>query len=174
MFLEAKMQLQHTSIEYTSESMSLRHLPFSIKNFESQIFIWWSSMKSNYNSVTWITILQIKLGSLSLVQNVRIKDIELIALNNLWRWIINIIVSLIVFIPFITSNYSIEKSGFSRLKSILPIILYLTINVSTSDYISKFLLILRQTFTLELIIHSARKWRIIKTKSIYVEPDWSI
>lgn len=46
--------------------------------------------------------------SLCLVNKVWIKDIKFVSLNNLWRWVVVIIVSLIVFIPLISCVNTVE------------------------------------------------------------------
>lgn len=51
------------------------------------------------NSVGW---------SFCLVYKVWVENIEFIALHNLWRWIVMIIVSLIIFVPLVSSVNTVE------------------------------------------------------------------
>ena len=60
------------------------------------------------------------LNSMIYPNNERIEDIEFITLDNLWWWIINIVVCLIIFVPFVTSMYSVEETWFSWSIFILP------------------------------------------------------
>lgn len=67
MLLEAEVQLQDSSVKYTSEAMSLRHFPFSVNNLKSYILVRWPSTESDQQSIISLSLLQIELRSLSLV-----------------------------------------------------------------------------------------------------------
>ena len=59
-----------------------------------------------------------ELWSLGWVNQIWIKDIELVTLHCLWWRIIVIIVCLVVLVPIITRLDTIEVSGLSRIESI--------------------------------------------------------
>lgn len=63
------------------------------------------------NSIMW---------GLCLVHKVRVEDVEFISLHNLWRWVIVIIVSLVVFVPFISSVNAVEIFRLSRSVLVMP------------------------------------------------------
>lgn len=51
------------------------------------------------NSVVWGFYLVYKIG---------IENIKFVPLNNLWRWVVMIIVSLVIFVPFISRMNTVE------------------------------------------------------------------
>lgn len=64
-----------------------------------------------FNGVSW---------SFYLVNKVWIEDVKFISLHNLWRWIVMIIVSLVVFVPLISRVNPIEIFWFSWTIFIVP------------------------------------------------------
>lgn len=59
-------------------------------------------------------------GGFRLVNKVRIEDIKLVTLHDLWRWIIMIIVSLVVLVPLISSVNTVEIFRLSRPVFVMP------------------------------------------------------
>ena len=57
---------------------------------------------------------------LRFIHKIRIKYIELVALNNFRRWIVMVIMSLVVFIPFISSMHPIEVLRLSWSILVMP------------------------------------------------------
>lgn len=64
-----------------------------------------------FNGVSW---------SFCLVNKVWIEDVKLISLDNLWRWIVMIIVSLVVFVPLVSCVNPIEIFWFSWTIFVMP------------------------------------------------------
>lgn len=63
------------------------------------------------NSVVW---------SFCLVYKIRIENIEFVPLHNLWRWVVMIIVSLVIFVPLISSVNTVEILRFPWSVFVMP------------------------------------------------------
>lgn len=64
-----------------------------------------------FNGISW---------SFGLVNKVRIEDVEFISLHDFWGRVIMVIMSLVVFIPFITSVDAIKIFRFSWSVFVMP------------------------------------------------------
>lgn len=85
------------------------------------VFIWGPSMESYNASFRAITILLYRIGwGFRLVNKVRVEDVKLVTLHDLWRWIIMIIVGLIVLVPLISSVDTVEIFWLSRSILVMP------------------------------------------------------
>lgn len=102
-------------MELTSEAMFIGVLPFSTNNLEGDILIGRTSNETQN--------LEIRLpftgrssvgGRLGHIDEIGIEDVEFVALDNLGWWIIQVVVSLIVFIPHKTGVNAIEETRFTR------------------------------------------------------------
>ncbi len=103
--------------------MSFRHFPFSIDYLKCNIFVRRASTESNKQSIIGFSLFQIELWSLGFVNQVWIEYVELITLDNLRRWIILIVMSLVILIPFEAGKNWIEESRFPSFELILPFVL---------------------------------------------------
>lgn len=78
-------------------------------------------MKSNQARLPTAPILLNGINwSLRLVHQVWVENIEFVSLHNLWRWVIMIIVSLIVFVPLISSMNTVEVLWLPRSVLVMP------------------------------------------------------
>jgi len=55
-----------------------------------------------------------------LVYKIRIENIKFVSLHNLWRWVVMIIVSLIVFVPLVSSVNTVEILRLPRPVFVMP------------------------------------------------------
>ena len=95
------MQLQHTFIKLRPETMFFTHVPFFVDNLKREIRIWRPRFESDDNRIDLaIDILKVELGSLHLVFQFRVENVEFVALDNLWRRVVCVVVSLVVLVPF--------------------------------------------------------------------------
>uniref|UniRef100_A0A7C8YLB4 Uncharacterized protein n=1 Tax=Opuntia streptacantha TaxID=393608 RepID=A0A7C8YLB4_OPUST len=99
----------------------MRVLPLLVHNPECNILIRWPRVKPNNASLSTISIFLNEVRrSLGFVNKIRIENIELIALNNLGRRIIMVIMCLVVLVPLITGVNSIEILRLSRAILVMP------------------------------------------------------
>jgi len=151
--------------------MPLAHFPLFIDNLECNIFIRWAGIKSYHQSIWCIRRFQEVLRRFSLINQIRVENVELVALHCLWRRIVDVVVGLVVLIPFIASLNCIEEARLSWFIFIFPcIFLYgnLRVHVCALKYISELFFILSNSFSLELLIHI--EWWVIKSHGVYIEP----
>lgn len=101
-------------------------VPLFIHYPKRQVFIRWATDKSNKAGVflacrrerlatlsTIFTFYAIR-GCFGLVDQVWIKNIEFVPLNNFWRRILVVVMGLVILVPFIAHLYAIEIARFSR------------------------------------------------------------
>ncbi|KAL9405102.1 hypothetical protein Peur_002074 [Populus x canadensis] len=115
------MKPQNYPIKRALESFFMAHIPIFLHNSECNVLIRWPYMKS-YNASLPIApiILACISWSLCPVYHVWVEDIKLVSSHNLWRWIFMIVVSPVIFVPFISSVKSIDILRLSRLVLVTP------------------------------------------------------
>ena len=59
-------------------------------------------------------------GSLDLVYQIRVEDVELVPLNDLWRRVVVIIVRLVILVPLVPRVNSVEVLRFSWPVLVMP------------------------------------------------------
>ena len=70
-------------------------------------------MEPNRHCVRCPVRLEVELGSLCFVSEVRVEDVELIALDHLWRWVLRIVMRLVVLVPLETLFNAIKEAGLA-------------------------------------------------------------
>lgn len=119
--LEMHVQLQYSAIKTAFESFLVGVFPFSIDNPERNVFVRWTADEPDQHSFGGTRFFLYAISRCPvLVNEVRIKYIEFVSLNNLGRRIVGIIMCLVVFVPFITRMNAVEVTGFSRAVLVLP------------------------------------------------------
>ena len=94
--------------------MAMRVLPLAVDNLEGNILIRWSSMETEDAKVLVVRArLQEVLRRGAFVDQVRVKDIELVALHDLGRWIVKVIMRLVVFVPLEAGVHAVEEARFT-------------------------------------------------------------
>mmetsp|Transcript_8776 Transcript_8776/g.17198 ORF Transcript_8776/g.17198 Transcript_8776/m.17198 type:complete len:240 (-) Transcript_8776:1090-1809(-) len=96
-------------------------LPFLRHNFESNVFIRWTSFEGDdcKHRVFGVFVQGIS-RSFGGVNKVGIKDVEFVALDNLRRRIFLVVVRLVVFVPFESCPHPVEVARFARSVLIMP------------------------------------------------------
>jgi len=107
-------------------------VPFLVDDPESDILIRWPGYETNEATVV-LASRRKTLASFSAVfpfnlkgwgfggvNQVRVEDIELVALYHFRRWIVMIVVGLVVFVPFVSELHSIEITRFSGFVLVSP------------------------------------------------------
>lgn len=120
---EMKPQLKYVVLELASESVFVRVFPFTIDNFKSDVLVWWSGCETQDGEIPltrFLTRSQFVGWSVSLINQIRIEHVEFIALNYFRWWIIQVIMSLIVFVPHEPRVNTVEETRFSRSIFIRP------------------------------------------------------
>src|SRR5271156_1995982 len=116
------MKRQDALFKGTLESpvMLCTVVPIAVYNSKSDAFIWWPRVKANDTSIffsRWsrrLTLLASSLSfnsirrSLGLVDEIRVEDVEFVALNDLWWRVVMIVVGLVVLVPFVAHLDSIK------------------------------------------------------------------
>lgn len=82
---EVKMELEDTAIEPSLKAVTFRHFPLLVDNCKSDIFVRYSGTKSNCHGVCCAIWLQVELRCSCFISQIRIKDVKLVALNDLRR-----------------------------------------------------------------------------------------
>ena len=80
--LEVKMELENTTIEPSLEAVTFRHFPLLVDNREGDIFVGYSGAEANRHRVCCAIWLQIKLRCSCFISQIRIEDVELVALDD--------------------------------------------------------------------------------------------
>ena len=117
------MQLQNPSVKRTSEAMSFRHLPFSVNNCKCNVFVWLSCVESYRQCVVGAVRLKEELGGLSLVNQIRVEDVEFVTLDHLRWWVFRIVVRLVVFVPLKALFHTVEESGLPLYEKCIKVII---------------------------------------------------
>lgn len=107
--LEMKPQLKDVVMKLTSESAFVRIFPFPVDNLERDVLIRRARVKSQNSKVLIIGTRCQKVFRRSIfINKIWIEDVELIALHNLGRRIVHVVVCLIVLVPLEASVHAIE------------------------------------------------------------------
>lgn len=78
-------------------------------------------MEPNDTSLTAVAIFLNKIcGRLNFINKIRVEDIKLVPLDNLWRRVIMVIMCLVILVPFITSMNTVEVLGLSWSIFVMP------------------------------------------------------
>lgn len=98
---EIEVQLQNAFVKNGLEAVLFADVPFFVYYFEGEVFVRSTSFEGDDDGL-WLVwdILEVELGCEHLVEQVRIEDVELVALDHFRRWVVGIVVGLIVFVPF--------------------------------------------------------------------------
>ncbi|MFS7983415.1 hypothetical protein Hanom_Chr11g00974241 [Helianthus anomalus] len=85
------------------------------------ILIRWASMKPNDAGFSTISVpLDCINRSFCFVNKIRVEYIEFVTLHNLRGWIVVIVMSLVVFVPLVSSVHTVEIFWFSRSIFVMP------------------------------------------------------
>ena len=119
MTLKVEVQLKDAPIEASLETVALRHLPLLVHNSEGDVFVGNPCTEANGQGVGRAILFEVELRCASLVREVRVEDVELVALDNLGRWILRVVMRLIVLVPFIALLDTVEESRLAHDEELL-------------------------------------------------------
>ena len=81
--------------------MLFADVPFFVYDFEGEVVVGSTCFEGDDDCFRLIwDVLEVELGCEHLVVQVRIEDVELVALDHFGRWVVSVVVGLIVFVPF--------------------------------------------------------------------------
>lgn len=118
---EVKPQLEDPIGKLTAKSMSVGIFPFSVYNLKGNVLIRRSSMKSQNSKVliVWAWLKEV-LRSRAFINEIWIKNVEFVTLDNFRRRIVKVIMSLVVLVPLKACMHSVEEAWLSRPVFICP------------------------------------------------------
>ena len=119
MLLEVEVELEDTPVERTLESMPLGHFPLSIDDCERDILVRGASMEADRESVIGAVRLEVELWRLRLVCQVRVEDVELVALDDLGRRVLRVVVHLVVLVPFVALLDTVKEAWLTTNEQLL-------------------------------------------------------
>lgn len=112
---EVEPQLHDVIVELRAKAFLVRVLPLSINDFEGYVLVGRSSSEAQNGEVTVVLTRRDRvLWRRTLVDQIRIKDVELVALNDFGWWVVHVVVSLVILVPFETSVNAVEVTRFTR------------------------------------------------------------
>lgn len=113
--LEVKPQLENVVVKLTSKPTLVRVFPFSINNFERDVLVRWASVKSQDSEIFVVGAGCKEIFRRGiLVDKVWVEDIELVALHNLRRRIVHVVVRLIVLVPLEAGVHAVKVARLTR------------------------------------------------------------
>ena len=166
------MQLQYSFVKCASESVAFRHLPLSVDYRERYFFIRCRCFKPYDQGVFWVnSVLEIELRRSRFVKQLRVENVELVALHHLWRRVVLVVMHLVVLVPFVALldtvvvprfSWHIRDCAFSDwLVWLRSLLLY---------DVCEFNLILTKSLFLNLAYHL--EWCVFKPVIVHdIEPD---
>ena len=97
------------------ESSLVAVLPLAVDNFECDILVWWARVDTKYDEVLVVAAHGQRIRwRARLVDQIGVEDVELVALHNLGRRVVEVVVGLVVFVPFESSMNAIEVARLPR------------------------------------------------------------
>lgn len=106
-------QLENPVGELATEAMSVRVLPLPVYNLKGNVLVWRASMEpQNPKVFIFRTGFEEVLWSGTLVNQVRVENVELVSLDDLgWR-VVEVVMGLVVLVPFEACVDSVEEAWF--------------------------------------------------------------
>jgi hypothetical protein len=101
MTFEIEVELQDAFVELGLEAVAFLDLPLSVDDSEGDVFIRGASMEPDSHGIGGSVRLEEELGSCCFVEQFGIEDVEFVALDDLWRRVFTVVVSLVVFVPLV-------------------------------------------------------------------------
>ena len=111
---EIEVQLQYSTVKGAPETTALTFGPFLVYYSECNIFIRWASRKMDDAEILIVSGCEMVCWRDLGVDQIRVKYVKFVALDNLWRWIVCVIMCAIITTPIIARAYPIEIFWFSR------------------------------------------------------------
>lgn len=111
---EMEPELEDVIMELASKAMFVGILPFPTDDLEGDIFIRWTRNETQNLKIRFPFTGGSRVGGcFGHIDKIGIENVELVALDNLGRWIVQIVVSLVILVPYETRVHSIEETRFA-------------------------------------------------------------
>ena len=107
-------QLKDVVVELTPKPPLVAVLPLSVDDLEGDVLVRRPRGHPQDTILSVINRQQLELWCGSLVDQIWVENVELVSLNYLWRRVVEVVVSLVVFVPFEASVNSVEISRFPK------------------------------------------------------------
>mmetsp|Transcript_5720 Transcript_5720/g.11096 ORF Transcript_5720/g.11096 Transcript_5720/m.11096 type:complete len:461 (-) Transcript_5720:510-1892(-) len=147
---KVEVEMQDAAIECTLEASLVAVLPLLVDNAERDVLVGGSGAEPNDLGVLVLVVLEPEGWSLGLVNQIRIEDIELVALHHLGGGVVVVVVRLVVLVPLVTRVHSVEEARLAGPVLVVPRI-HLLVHIDLS---SKGNLIISHTPPCLLLIQS--------------------
>lgn len=109
--LEVEPQLEDAIGELTTEAVSVRVLPLPVNNLKGNVLIWRPGVEPQNPKVFILRAgLEEVLWGRTLVNQVRVENVELVALDDLGRWVVEVVMRLVVFVPLEACVHPVEEA----------------------------------------------------------------
>lgn len=109
--LEVEPQLEDPVGKLTTEAVSVRVLPLPVDNLKCNVLVRRARMEPQNPKVFILrTGLKEVLWSRALVNQVRVENVELVALDDLGRWVVEVVMCLVVFVPLEARVHPVEEA----------------------------------------------------------------
>lgn len=109
--LEVEPQLEDPVGKLTTEAVSVRVLPFPVDNLEGNVFVRRARVEPQDPKVfiLWTGLKEV-LWCGALVNQVRVENVELVALDDLGRRVVEVVMCLVVFVPLEARVHPVEEA----------------------------------------------------------------
>lgn len=112
--LEIEVQLQDAAIELTPEAVLLLVVPLLVHDLEGHVLVRRACVEADDEEVSRVCGLQVVRRRDGLVDEVRVEDVELVALHALGRRVVVVVVRLIVLVPVVAGLDTVEVPGLQN------------------------------------------------------------
>uniref|UniRef100_A0A8C3HVR3 Uncharacterized protein n=1 Tax=Chrysemys picta bellii TaxID=8478 RepID=A0A8C3HVR3_CHRPI len=112
--LEVEPELEDAVGELAAEAVAVRILPLPVDDLEGDVLVGRASVEAQDGEVLVVlTGLQEVLGRGALVDQVGVEDVELVALDDLGRRVVEVVVRLVVLVPLEARVDAVEEAGLA-------------------------------------------------------------
>ncbi|KFR06078.1 Putative uncharacterized protein encoded by CACTIN-AS1, partial [Nipponia nippon] len=111
---EVEPELEDPVGKLAAEAVAVGILPFPVDNLEGDVLVGRPGMEAQDGKVLVVLAgLQEVLGRRALVDEVGVEDVELVALHDLGRGVVEVVVGLVVLVPLKARVHPVEEAGLA-------------------------------------------------------------
>lgn len=118
--LEVEEELQHAAVEDALPAVSRVLGPLAPDDLEADVLVRRAGVEADEAVVGVVCLLDLVGGDNGLVDQIRIKDVELVAFDNLGRRVLLVVVSRVVSVPVVGGLDAVEEARLSRPVLVVP------------------------------------------------------
>ena len=115
MALKVEVEMQDAALVDALETALVRVLPLAVDDFEGQVDVRRAGLEADDAKVARFRGLEHVLGRDALVDEVGVKEVELVALDRLGRRVVFVVVRLVVLVPVVPGLDAVEEARLPRL-----------------------------------------------------------